>query len=182
MGKKQYKKLTPELLNEIVDCAIGAYNDEVEKGQRQRYDKKLRNTKLLLKNYRQLVKHSEKAIFEAAHIEDDVLQNVLEAMGGSSSGEYYIKSIRASAIRTRIMIEHINAMLEIYRKYCEQSNSAEDMRRLRVINGLYINEPAQTAKQIAEAESVDIRTIYYDVNIAVEKITFLLFGIDGLPQ
>ena len=73
-------------------------------------------------------------------------------------------------------------MLEIYRKYCEQSNNAEDMRRLRVIDGLYINEPAQTEKQIAEAESVDIRTIYYDANIAVEKITFLLFGIDGLPQ
>ena len=181
MGKKQYKKLTPELMKEIVGYTVETHNEEIEKERKRQYNKKLRNTKLLLKNYRQIVNHSKNAIFEAAQIEDEVFSDVLEAMG-SSGGEYYIKSIRASAIRTRLMIEHINAMLEIYRKYCEQSDSVEDIRRLKVIDGLYIKEPAQTAKQIAEAENVDIRTIYRDVNIAIEKITFLLFGIDGLPQ
>lgn len=181
MSKKQYRKLTDEMMKEISEYAIACYLEESEKSRKSQYDKRLRNTKLLLKNYRELVAHSQNAVFEASRTNDDDLYDILDAMGGMN-GRIYVNSIKASAIRTSLIISHVNEMLKIYQILCERSGVPEDMRRFRVINALYIQENPKTREQIAEEENVDKRTIFRDVNVAVEKLTSLIFGIDGLSQ
>jgi len=181
LGKKHYKYLTDDMMREISDYAIECYNAAREHSQKERYDKRLHNTKLLLKNYRELVRHSQNAIYETAQLDDDSLFDILDVMG-ISKGNHYIESIKASTERTQIILAHVNKMLMLYRIYCENSSAMEDKRRFRVLNALYIQEPPKTREQIAKDEFVDVRTIARDVKNATEKITFLLFGIDGIPQ
>lgn len=182
MGKKRYKALSQEMMKEIAEYAIDCYRDEQERSKKLRYDKRLRNTKLLLRNYRELLAHSESAIYEASQIEDEDLFDILEMMSGANDSEYYVESIKTSAARTSLIISHVKEMLALYELYCQRSSKPEDKRRFRVINALYIQENPRTHEQIAEDENVDTSTVYRDVNGAVEKLTFLIFGIDGMKR
>lgn len=182
MAKKQYKKLDHETMKEICDLVLSRYGEEERHSAKARYDKRLRNTKMLLRNYRELVAHSESAIYDAAQIVEDDLFDILEMMSGGRNSSYYVESIKASAARTRIIIEHVNEMLSIYEIFCERSQRPEDRRRFRTIRSLYIQEEGKTAEAIARRENVDTRTVYRDVDAACEKLTALIFGIDGLPK
>lgn len=57
-GKKS--QLTPELKREIVELAIETYNNEIENQRKRQFDRKLRNTRLLLEHYREFVALIEK--------------------------------------------------------------------------------------------------------------------------
>lgn len=182
MGKKRYKALSQDMMKEIAEYAIDCYRDEQERSKKLRYDKRLRNTKLLLKNYRELVSHSENAIYEASQVEDEDLFDILEMMSGANDSQYYVESIKTSAARTSLIIEHVREMLALYEVYCDRSQKPEDKRRFRTIHALYIQDEPKTYEQIAEEENVETRTVYRDVDAAVEKLTFLIFGIDGMRR
>ena len=47
--------LTPELRKEIVELTIETYNNEIENQRKKQFDRKLRNTRLLLEHYREFV-------------------------------------------------------------------------------------------------------------------------------
>ena len=180
MGKRKYKTLSQEMMKEITEYVIDCYHEEQEKNKQLRYDKRLRNTKMLLRNYRELVSHSENAIYEASQVEDEDLFDILEMMSSDTGNQYYVESIKISAARTRLIIEHVKEMLALYEIYCNRSPKPEDKRRYRTIYALYIADEPKTYEQIAEEESVEPRTVYRDVSAAVEKLTFLIFGIDGM--
>jgi predicted DNA-binding transcriptional regulator YafY len=55
------------------------------------------------------------------------------------------------------------------------------MRRYRVIFAKYIQDEKELpTDDIAEAEHVDVRTVQRDIRIALETLSTLIFGIDGL--
>ena len=54
------------------------------------------------------------------------------------------------------------------------------MRRFRTIHRLYIGEELWDAADIAEAETIDISTVYKDIKEATRRLTPRIFGIDGL--
>ena len=60
--------------------------------------------------------------------------------------------------------------------------TAEDERRWRVINALYISDERRTISQLDADEGVVERTIYKDIDVASEKIAALMFGIDGMKR
>lgn len=77
------------------------------------------------------------------------------------------------------MIEHIDAMLEVYKKDCNRS--PEGQRRYRVIYWMYLSEDeSKTAEDIAEMENVVVRTVFRDIKTAYEELAVLFFGIDGV--
>lgn len=182
MGKKQYTKLNPEVMKEISNFVIDRYQEEQEKHKRAFYDRRLRNTKLLLRNYRELYAHSESAIYRAAEIQDEDVFDILEMMSGGRDDDYYVESIKKSAARTRIIIEHVKEMLLLYEIYCSKSPKPEDKRRYRTVFAFYIDESPKTATQIAQDESIDERTVYRDIDSACEKLSALIFGIDGMKR
>ena len=67
--------LTADQRKEIVGLAVAAgikaYRDEATRHRREIYDKRLYNTKLLMKNYRDLQEHADKAVFDASTAEDE---------------------------------------------------------------------------------------------------------------
>ena len=163
-----------------VRAAMDYLAEEREKTRKSRYDRRLHNTRLLLKNYRSFKKHAEGAIYNAKQVKEsaiDILDGLDDAMLGN---ETYIDGIKKSQQRTIIILHHVEEMLRFYRISCEQSGKPEEMRRYRIIMGLYIDDEKMTAQQISEKEGIEIRTIYKDVTAAIKPLSALIFGIDSL--
>lgn len=179
MGKKE-STLTQAQKKEIVELVIETYNKEIEKQRKIANDRRLHNTKLLLINYRGLLAHSESAIYEASQCREDAY-DILSLMSGKpSESELYVESIKQSAAKTKLIIEHIKRALDDYELYCMRSKREEEMRRCRTIKRLYVTEETWTAQEIAEFEMVDISTVYKDIKEAIKRLTPRIFGIEGL--
>jgi hypothetical protein len=166
---------------EIGTKAAMDYLTEEKKAQRKgRYDRRLRNTRLLLKNYRSFKTHVQGAVFNAKQAKENAV-DILDGLDDFSFDDsLYIESIKKSQQRTLIIMRHIEEMLRYYRIDCEQSGKAEDLRRYRVIMSTYIGDEKKSAEEIAADENIERRTIYKDINIAIKTLSALIFGIDSI--
>lgn len=91
-------------------------------------------------------------------------------------------SIRRGYLVSRIIMAHVNKMLEVYEVMCQHTRRAEDKRRWRVLYDLYLAEEPSTAEEIASREGIDRRTVYKDIDACLSDLAVLFFGIDGLDQ
>ena len=179
------KRLDAALVKEITNCVIDRLREEEKKAAITQQDKRRASTRLLLQNYRILVDHFESAVFTTSQVDVEEglsLAEIIELIDGNSSDWLKVESIRQSAVKTKIIINHINTMLELYRTYCERSPKEEDIRRYRVIYWLYLDGDPKTVEEIAEEENTNKRTIYRDIHSAIEQLTALFFGIDGINK
>jgi hypothetical protein len=154
---------------------------ERQKEKATRYDRRLHNTKLLLRNYRMLAAYVEEAVYTQTP-EDENAIDILDCMCAEAwkTEDVEIESIKRSVARTHILMEHVTSMLELYHTICELSPRPEDGRRWRVISGAYIEDPEKTFAELAKDENCDTRTIQRDMKFATEKLSALFFGLDGL--
>ncbi len=167
-------QLTNEQL-EIVSQVVTDYLDRRDAQRRKQvYDKRLRNTKLLLRHYRDFVAHAEELQQPLDAVE------AAEALNEVHEEEYAVQAIKRSRQRTVAMVEFIKRMIGAYRIMCERSPAPEDMRRYRVIEALYITDEISTVEKLAERHNVDTSTVYKDVNSACKVLSVLMFGIDGI--
>ncbi len=162
-------------------AALERIEIERQQSRKEMVDRRLRNTKLLLRNYRLFKAHVENAVYEA--ITDESPQAILEdLMMPGRDNTLFVESIKESAARTATIVEHMETMMQIYHAYCMTTGAEDDMRRWRVVYGLYIADRRQTVAELAEQEGVVERTVYKDVDAACEKIAALMFGIDGVKR
>ncbi len=185
MSKPKIPALPTSALQEVAEIAakagIQAYKHEVENQRSILLNKKFACTKYLLENYRSLILHSDTAIYEASQLIDEDIFDVLDhMMRGDAVYEQFVEGVQRSVARTRLMLEHTKVMLSVYEKHCKHSTKPEDMRRYRTIDRLYIADDECSASAIAEAENVDISTVYKDVKEATRYLTALIFGVDGI--
>ena len=54
------------------------------------------------------------------------------------------------------------------------------MRRYEVLWDLYMAEDTLSVREVAKKQHVSLDTVYTDRKMAIEKLTSLIFGIDGL--
>jgi hypothetical protein len=152
---------------------------EKEKRRLSRHDRRLRNTKLLLREYRKLYIHCRDSIekgkttINAVDILDEL--DVFEY-----SDDLYIESIKKSKERTAVIIEHIKKMMSIYRYMSNKSKKPEELRRYNIICKMYTSSVEATVEELSAEFHIDNRTVYKDVDKAVETLAALIFGIDGL--
>lgn len=183
-------KLTPELeaiVRLASETAVESYRKELERQQeqdgkasRERHHRVVNSAKMLLKNYRRFKKMTVSSVYGKDTSTNETLVELLELMQGIyRSGELEVVSIKDRVARTELMIEHIDAMLEVYKKDCNRS--PEGQRRYRVIYWMYLSEDeSKTAEDIAEMENVVVRTVFRDIKTAYEELAVLFFGIDGV--
>lgn len=165
------------------NAALAKFETEKKRSAKEWRDKRLFNTKVLLKNYRALNKHINSAVFEQKKIDEyrqESADDILELMWQKTDSDVVINSIKESVERTKIIMEHVDTMLELYETFCMKSKKAEDRRRWRVTFAMYISPEITTAKEIAKREHIDKRTVYRDIDAAVERISALIFGVNGL--
>ena len=107
-----------------------------------RCDRRLHNTKLLLKNYRMFKKHCTGAVYtdEAGEHDGSEEETALELLDMMLQRDHsvVVDSIRRSCKRTKIMVQHMDNMLDLYRVHCEQSGNDASQRGYRIICGLYL--------------------------------------------
>lgn len=184
------RQLTPELeaiVRLASETAVESYRKELErqqeqdgKARRERHHRVVNSAKMLLKNYRRFKKMTVSSVYGKDTSTNETLVELLELMQGIyRSGELEVVSIKDRVARTELMIEHIDAMLEVYKKDCNRS--PEGQRRYRVIYWMYLSEDeSKTAEDIAEMENVVARTVFRDIKTAYEELAVLFFGIDGV--
>jgi len=160
---------------------------ERRKLQRQQKDRRYHDTKLLIRKYRQLNAYYENAVYdeEAAAEVDEDFEEIMNIFGQ----QYRVKeksltseSIRRGYLVSRIIMAHVNKMLEVYEVMCQNTHRAEDKRRWRELYSLYLAEESSTAEQIAKHEGIDRRTVYKDIDACISDLTVLFFGIEALDD
>ena len=180
--KVQFVALTKEEIDAMIQQAAlaGAQvaSDAMMVGQRksekEKIDRRLHNTDLLLRNYRTLKASYENAVYKSKEGE---VTEVLEDIMTMKDDKVIVESIKTSAKRTAIMVQHIDKMLDVYRIYCSKL-SEKDKRRYKIIKALYISKTPMTIAEISKKFSVSKVTVYEDIKIAKERLSSLFFGID----
>jgi hypothetical protein len=160
-------------------AALEKVEQERKHQQRELSDRRLRNTKLLLRNYHMLREHMDSSVFGRSQMEESAA-DILDSMMNLYNDEIIIESIRRSATRTAIIITHIETMVALYEAYCIKSNNDIDSRRYEVLYDSYIADEILTVKQIAKKQNISKETVYGDLNVAIERLSALIFGVDGL--
>jgi hypothetical protein len=163
-----------------IKAAMEYLTEERKQLKKGRYDRRLRNTRLLLKNYRSFRNYAKNAVYKASQLKENAV-DILDGLDEYSFDDsLYIESIKKSQQRTLIILNHIDEMLRYYKIDCEQSGKDEELRRYRIIVAYYINEQRKSAEQIAEDEHIERRTLYKDINMALKPLSALIFGIDSM--
>ena len=160
-------------------AALDKLEEEKKKMHSKAADRRLHNTKLLLRNYRMLKDNSENSIFGRSQMQESAA-DILCSMMNLYDDEVIVDAIKRSATRTAIMVTHIDTMIGLYQVYCEKSSSNLDARRYEIICDMYTANETMTVKEIAKKHHMSKESVYTDVKIAVERLSALIFGVDGL--
>lgn len=165
-------------------AAIRAVERELNNYRKRGIDRKLHNTKLLLRNYRTLQAHYKHAVFDVdtAEEESEDFVEIMNRFNSKWDDNMCIESIKESCRRTKIIMTHVNRMLDIYKSACHISDKQENKRRWRVLEKLYLSQQPMSAEEIAQAESIDKRTVYKDIKSCTDDLTILFFGYEGLKN
>lgn len=120
-------------------------------------------------------------MFESEESNEDALGAIEELMWEPRvTADMVVESIKRSAARTQIIINHIDGMIKVYQDMCEKSNSEMKIRRSKVLYDMYISDTVYSKEQIAEMYFIDKRTVYKDIDAACKELSVLLFGIDSI--
>lgn len=164
-------------------AAVEMIEREQKKYYKQQYDWRYQNTKLLMRNYRRLNKYYENAVFSINdNDEHESFEEIMRNAGHDGDEKFFVESIQKNYLTTKIIMTHVNKMLECYEIMCRKSSRQEDKRHWRVLNGLYIEDDYTTATEIAKRECIDKRTVYRDIDICISDLTVLFFGVGGIER
>lgn len=171
---KEDDHLIEKVTKIAVQTALEFLEKEKQREHKENKDYRLRNIKLLLRNYRNFVLHSEE-------IKEDLtsLQKV-KLMDELYVEKFAVESIMKSKQRTLVMVQFMKKMVETYRVMCEKSGNPDEERRYKIIHSMYLSEEKKTADEIAECHFVDRRTVFRDIQKASEALSVLMFGVDGI--
>lgn len=173
---KENLEIYKQMVREATENAVKQIEKEKQDKIRNRYDRRLRNTEMLLRNYNNFKEHADKAIYEDIEKED-----VKEDMDYDKDiDNLFINSILKTKKRTEIMLKHIDNCIEYYTYKCLASDRDDIQRRIQVIKMLYINEDPMTYEEIAEELNCSTKTINNTKKAAIKELSVLFFGIDGV--
>lgn len=179
LSKEELQSLFEKAAEAGAKVGIEKYEEEIKKHQKQRGDKRYHNTKLLLRNYRMLQVNAENSVFGRSQMEESAA-DILESMMNLYNDELVVESIKNSATRTAIIVSHVKTMIDMYQICCERSQNELDARRFDIVYCLYIADEKITRDEIAKKWNISKDTTYADEKIAIERLSALIFGVDGL--
>lgn len=165
--------------SEIIKLAVEASKDYDAKQRikniRVRHDKRLRNTRLLLKHYNYFRNHADESVYKSSQLDAVEVLDEIE----DDKSEIYIQSIKKSSDKTCVILSHIKAMLDLYELYCIKAGVSEQ-RKLRVLKSFYFD--SMKMYEIAINENIAERTCFRDLDDAINKMSALIFGIDAVHE
>lgn len=181
MSEEEVHSVVKAAASTAAEKAIEVYNRQKEEQKEAVRDRRLRNTHLLLKNYRMFKQSSEESVFSLAHMEtEESAADIIESMMNIYDDEVIVDSIKRSAARTAVIVAHVDNMLLLYETYCRHTcGDYVAVRRYEVMYDAYIAEVPLSKKELAEKYNVSKDTIYMDLREAKKNLAALIFGVDG---
>lgn len=149
----------------------------------KRYDRRLRNTRLLLKHYRTLNVHNKIANNAVRQVNEENAIDILDEIDSINDEEQYVQAICRTKIRTLIIIEHMNKAISYYQSICKNEGKNKE-RRYNIIEYMYMDSPGSsntpTYEEVAEHFNINVKTVSRDIKSAIGDLSVLFFGIDGI--
>lgn len=185
-GEKTYnisERELKEMMQRASEAGIAAYKNEHEETTRKKTGRLLYRTKTLLERYTQLNEYAQNSVYtleRAEEVNEGIADLEVMTKFGIFDDDKTLHNLKRSVVTVNMVMAHVNTMLEVYRKECENSASKVKQRQYRVIEYLYLSENKLNTKEIAELEGEDVRTIQNDAKQAREDLTALIFGLDGV--
>lgn len=161
-------------------AGIEQYEEHVKRQKRKKIDARLRNTKKLMRHYQEIKIHASDAITSLSEIgeEDyDFFQGLMEERSPLD-----VNAIITAKARSAIMLAHIDTMIGVLEQISFASKDPNDARRYRVLEAMCIADPPYTVQEIADREAIDVRTVYRDYDFICDRLSALLFGIQGITE
>ncbi len=191
MGKNNHNRvirLTEEELKaiceEAVDKGVGKYISEQNKAESKKRRSLLYNTKKLLENYTKLKDYIENAVstleetaeIDASQVNIEVLMG-FRLMDSDKKLGSQIRGINA----VKMMIAHIDRMLEVYKMDCMNSASEVKKRRWAIIEMMYLDrKKKKNTSEIADFYQMELSGIQKEAKMARSDLTILFFGLDAM--
>lgn len=175
-GSRLSEKTVAEITKLASEIAVEKYKEELRGTAQKVYDNRYNNTKVLIQKYRWLSDYADNAVYDLSKIDEGDAYDILEMFGDRTAKK--LESIKDRVYTVRMLMEHINTMLNVYESRCKSSAKAEDNRKWRVLYYMYINPNPSSAADVAELEHIHERTVYKDIDDACEELSTLFFGIN----
>lgn len=156
-----------ELSDETIDKLASELVKKSDSFQKLESEKKLRNVKVLLINYKYLENHLN---VELPQLEDDIKL---------SKYELSLYSLLGYRARSKELMEFVNTILAKYKNICDNS-TGEGNRQYDVIYRLYIAPKQLTYTALSKKYNVDDNTIRRDERKALKQLSVMMFGVDSI--
>lgn len=167
-------ELTKDQINLIATKVMEINRKQHETEEKKEHDKRLRNTKLLLRNYHSFKKYVARAKMDL--YEDEGVTDVRALI---LNGEDLVKSIKESTQRTLVMIRHLDRALEALRFICDQEDPDKaSAKQYRILKARFLD--GESIEIMAEREHINERSVYKAIDAAAERLSIMLFGVYGL--
>lgn len=164
--------MTEQELRLVSEVASKNAVDTIKKLERQdsneRTDRRLHNTRALLRNYKSLKKHCEKSVQKFNKVSDEDVSFIF-------TSNITLESVKQSTAKTRLMIMHVDTMLALFEKICRENGEQE---KFDMLISCYVDHIS--IADLAERYSLSERSVQRYIRQGIKTLSILLFGIDGL--
>ncbi|WP_416353913.1 hypothetical protein ACNAN0_03820 [Agrilactobacillus fermenti] len=158
--------------DDIVQKVLKEFERQQSQKKKEHKDFRLRNTKILLREYRKLKAHVD--IAPEAMITPDEYKLL-------SGGHQDISTLQRYKISTKHLLQFVDAILKAYKDYC-QAGDRFDQRRWQIINRMYLAKERQTLATLGDYYHIDSSVVGKERNKAVQDLSIMLFGMQGLDD
>ena len=178
-------KIPPAVAEAIVEMttktAIDVWREKEEQQKKEWRKERINETKRLLKSYRM----NKIALEEEDHYTDVEkaemrLRFLEDLMGKPENGllrsERQIYNNEHRIAKREFEIQRVDQVMRMYKRDTDLSASPEQQRRYRIVCMRYLHERPMEIGEIEEAESVSEKTVYRDLQCAVDAIAGYLYG------
>lgn len=168
--QKELRKnvLDAQLIKDITEHAIRVYEETREADIQARNDRRLFNVKQLMENYVRISQSIDR-MSEVEENEDNVSPEQLMSSG------MLLESLNKSRVRSRVMIDHVNKTLEVYKYICQLENCSD---RYQILIDRHVHDIKPHI--LEEKYHISKRTVYRQLDEAYKTLTILMFGIDAM--
>ncbi|MGG2111934.1 hypothetical protein ABFY60_15650 [Lysinibacillus pakistanensis] len=171
------QKLIEEVTRIASLQAIEVFNAQKEDELQREKDKRLHNTKLLLKHYQEFKLYTDKTRGQEAASKLTTEDKNVMATITFGDGEEIINSIKVTTKRTVAMVQYIDKALETLEFMYRQEKNERDFN---VLKKRYME--GWTIPKLAEFYYMHERSVYKVLDSVTERLSVLLFGIYGVDK
>ncbi|KUF29974.1 hypothetical protein [Lysinibacillus sp. F5] len=169
-------KLIEEVTQIATLKAIEVFNAQKEEELQREKDKRLHNTKLLLKHYQEFKLYTDKTRgANSSRLSADE-KNILATITFGEREEI-INSIKETTKRTVAMVEYIDKALETLEFMYKQEKNERDYN---ILKKRYME--SWTIPKLSEFYHMHERSVYKVLDSVAERLSVLLFGIYGVDK